>query len=162
VKLATFRHPRSWSIGIAIGFPATIVAGAWLVVAAFADGHPVLALGLLTFALFVLVPEAWVVTHIAREIQISNEIIRGKPFLGRTTALSWAAVESAECFAVFTLRTGPLPKVYRLIATGGQAVAFTSEMRGFDQLMKAIGKRTSALEAVTEPPWWRRLVYRGF
>jgi hypothetical protein len=162
-ELTTFRHPRSWTIGFAVGFPASVLAVVLLVAAAFRDGHALVAWFFLILGLSLLVPETWVLTHIAREIQVSKEAIWSKPYLGAPTTLAWAEIEAAESYAVFSFSLQrDVTTVFRLIADRGRSVAFTSRIEGFDELVSAIKDRSRALDAVASPPWWRRLVYRGF
>jgi hypothetical protein len=120
------------------------------------------ALFFLIVGLGFLVPEVWALTHIAREIRLSEDAIWSKPYLAAPTTLAWAEIEAAESYTVFTLRLPREdPTVFRLIATGG-SVAFSSKIEGFDELVSAIKNRSRVLDAVAPPPWWRLLVYRGF
>jgi len=161
-ELATFRHPRSWTTRIAIAFPAALLAVVVLVGAAFRDGQALVALFFLCVGIGVVVPHTWLLTHIAREIRISEEAIQSKPYLGPTTTLAWAEIEAAESWTTWTTRHSNVPGVFRLVANRGRSVAFTSQIEGFDELVSAIKNHSRALDTAASPPWWRRLVYRGF
>jgi hypothetical protein len=101
-----------------------MAALAVLVLFAFRDGQVLLASILLVLTLALLVPEGWLVSHVAREISVSDALIRSRPFFGRATFLRWPEIESAEQFIVFSLERerptvlpargarGPLRDVY--------------------------------------------------
>lgn len=161
LEVTTYRHPRSWGLRFAVGGIAAAVALTVLLVAAIADGQVVATFLFAIFAVALGVPEGWLISHVAREIELSDSEIRGKPFLGRTVALEWSEIESGERFLVFTLdftRT----YVYRLISHGRGSIAFTSQIGGFDDLIKVIQTRTAALDDPLDPSWWRKLIFRGF
>jgi len=159
--LAIYRHPRSWTIGFAVGGPATVITLALLVIFALRDNQLLVASGFLIVAPLLIVPLGWLISHIAREVQISDATIIGRPFLGPATGLKWSEIQSSEQFVVFSLQPERV-MVYRLVADGGRSIAFTSQIGGFDELMSAISLRTHALRTLTRPVWWRRIIFRGF
>jgi hypothetical protein len=155
-------HPRWWTIGFAIGIPAGLVAIAVLVTRALREEQILISLAIFAFAtVFIIVPEAWLLSHIGREIQTSDAEIRSKPYLGRAVALRWSEVACAERFVTFSL-VGNFPTVYRLCSSDGRSVAFTSHIGAFDELIATIESRTRALREVRDPPWWRKVIFRGF
>lgn len=159
--MTTYRHPRSWPIRFVVGGLAAVVALAALMAAAIGEGQTFVVLLLVGLATAVLVPEIWIVTHIAKELRLSDQVIQSTPLVGRTVSLRWGEIESAEQFSAFTMdftRTD----VIRLVAGDRRAVAFTSQIVGFEELMNAIRTRTSTLDGIVEPSWWRRLVFRGW
>jgi hypothetical protein len=159
--LATYQHPRSWTVRFLVGGAAAMAALAVLVVFAFRDGQVLLAGILLVLALAFFVPEGWLVSHVAREISVSDVLIRSRPFFGRATSLGWPEIESAEEFSVFSLER-ERPTVYRLVARGGRSVTFTSQIGEFDELLSAIRTRTTVLDDLASPACWKRLIFRGF
>jgi len=159
--LAIHRHPRSWTIGFAVGGPATVITLALLVIFALRDSQLLVASGFLIIAPLLIVPLGWLISHVAREVQISDATIIGRPFLGPATGLKWSEIQSSEQFVVFSLQPERV-MVYRLVAGGGRSIAFTSQIGGFHELMSAINLRTHALRTLTRPVWWRRIIFRGF
>jgi hypothetical protein len=115
----------------------------------------------LLVAPLVIVPLGWLISHIARELQISEATIISKPFVGPTTVLRWSEIDSSEQFPAFSL-TPERVTVYRLIAGTGRSIAFTSQIGGFDERMSAIKIRTDAVQTLARPSWWRRIIFRGF
>jgi hypothetical protein len=158
---ATYRHPRSWTVRFLVGGAAAMAALAVLVVFAFRDGQVLLTSILLVLTLALFVPEGWLISHVAREISVSDVLIRSRPFFGRATSLGWPEIESAEQFIVFSLER-ERPRVYRLVARGGRSVTFTSQIGEFDELLSAIRTRTTVLDDLASPAWWKRLIFRGF
>jgi len=160
-EVTTYRHPRTWGVRFAVGGLAAATALTVLLIAAIADGQVLATLFFAILAIALVVPEGWIISHVAREIELSDSEIQSKPFLGRSVALRWSDVESAERFLVFTFdRTRP--DVYRLISRDRGSLAFTSKIGGFEELVEVIRSRTPVLEELAEPPWWRKLIYRGF
>jgi hypothetical protein len=145
MKATTYRHPTSWGIRFLVGGAAVVVGLTFF--AAMAIG--------------IAVPEGWMVTHIAREIAVTDLDIVGKPFLGRTVHLRWNELQAADHFLVFSLDS-PFPTVYRLIARDRRTIAFTSKIEGCDELMNEIRSRTTALDHLAEARWWQKLILRGW
>jgi hypothetical protein len=160
-QVMTYRHPRTWGVRLLVGGIAALTALTVLLFAAISDGEVLAALLFVLFAVGLGVPEIWLVSHVAREVEVTGTGIRGKPFIGRSVVLRWDDIEAAERFRVFSLDL-PLPDVYRLVSRSRGTVAFTSRIERFEELLEGIKEHTHALDHLEEPLWWRKLIFRGW
>jgi hypothetical protein len=128
---------------------------------AIVDRQLIAAALVLLLATGTAIPVGWSMTHVAREIEATEEAITSRPFVGRRKTLLWSDIDSIERFAAFTLDT-PRPDVYRIVSSERGDIAFTSRMGRFDELLAVVKKRVSMQEPVRQPTWWRLLLFRGF
>jgi hypothetical protein len=162
VTKTTYSHPRNWRIRLFVGGVAGIIGLAALIIAALKDDQILVASFFIAILVGIAIPEGWLISHIAREIAVTDLEIEGRPFLGRKVRLKWNEIDAADHFWVFSLDLGRFPTVYRLITRNRGTIAFTSKIDRFDELLGQIRSRTHVFEHLGEPPWWQRMIYRGW
>ncbi len=159
--MTIYRHPRSWSIRLAIGVAAVLTVLGALLTLSINEGQIFATLLFALFALGIGVPVGWSISHIAREIEVTDRAITARPFLGPRRTLQWSEIDSMERFAAFTLDI-PRPDIYRLLSFRRGGIAFTSRIEGFEELLEVVRSRTVSQKPLREPVWWRKLVFRGW
>jgi hypothetical protein len=124
------------------------------------DDKPLLVAFFLVIGVGAGMTEAWLITHIARVIEISPDAIEGRPYLGRRRRIPWADIASLEAFQALTLDGPATMTIGRVVSRHGPSIAFTSKMAHVDDLLTVLRDRLDIRPV--EPVWWKRMIFRGY
>jgi hypothetical protein len=149
-----------WIGSLIVSLTTITVVFTLVLVSAVRGGEVAVVLIIIFLSLWLFLPVRWFLTRMARKIEVIDIGIRATPFIGHRTLLRWDEITRAQQWDPMAIA---YPYVFiRLIDRSGRSIHFSSEIVNFEDLRALISSSTQALQNVTEPKRWEKLLYRGW
>lgn len=155
-----FSHPRGMKVAIWLALAISLIAGAFFVIEGLSTGDRVLyialvASGFLGSAAVAATP----LLQFAERVTLTDDGLNAVTFAGRRHDARWDDIDGIQEFAVYGL--GGRLHVMRLrLRDVAGSIMVTGAMKGGDDLLLHLRRRTPYVQRLDSFNAWERLIYR--